>query len=72
MHDFAKDEIAVLACAIGIQGHRLQHTVRLAALGLHGGAAVKAPKRKVSKCGRVLKCLELSLAAQLRNRELAV
>ena len=49
VHDFAKNDVGVFAAGIGIQRHGFQHAVRLAALGLHGGAAVKAPKGKIGK-----------------------
>ena len=43
MHDFAENDVTVLARCIGIQSHGLQDAVGLAAFGLHGGAAVKTP-----------------------------
>jgi hypothetical protein len=72
MHDFAENEVGVLAACIGIESHGLQNAVRLAALGLHGGTAVKTPKGQVGKGGRLLKGLELSLAAQFRDGLFAV
>ena len=51
VHDFAQNDISVLAACIGIQSHRLQHAVGAFALGLHGGTAVKSPIGHVGKGG---------------------
>ena len=72
MHHFAQNEIGVLAACIGIQSHGFQDAVGTLALGLHGGTAVKTPKRQIGKGGRMIKFLDLSLAAQLGNGSFAV
>ena len=55
VHHFAQNDVGVLAACIGIQSHRLQNAVGLAALGLHGGTAVKSPKGQIGKGGWLLK-----------------
>src|SRR5258708_31091876 len=72
VHDFAENDISVLAACVGIQSHRFQQAVRTLALGLHGGTAVKTPGGQVGEGGWMRKILELSFAAQLRNGLFAV
>ena len=72
VHDFAQNDVSVLAACIGIQSHGFQHAVGAFALGLHGGTAVKTPIGQIGKGGWILKRLDRSLAAQLRNGLFAV
>ena len=72
VHDFAQDDISVLAAGIRIQSHGLQNAVGAFALRLHGGTAVKTPKGQIRKRRRLLKRLDRSFAAQLRNGLFAV
>ena len=36
MHDFAKDDVGILAAGVWVQSYWLQNAVRLVTLGLHG------------------------------------
>jgi len=72
VHDFAENDVGAGAARIRIQSDGLQNTVRLAALGLHGGTAIKSPQGEIGKRGRRLKILQLGFAAQFRNGLLAV
>jgi hypothetical protein len=72
VHDFAEDDVSVLAACIGIESNRFQHAVGALALGLHGGTAVKTPVGQIGKGRRILKRLEQTLAAQVGDGLLAV
>jgi hypothetical protein len=72
MHDFAQNEITIFAGSVGIKGDRLQDAVGFASLCLHGGTAVKAPKRQIGERRRLLKGLELCFAAEFGDRLFAV
>ena len=64
-HHFAHHQRTVLAGAVGIDGHRLQHAVRAAALGLTGGAAVEIPERQLLELREALEFLDLGFAAEV-------
>ena len=72
VHHFAKNDVCVFAAGVGIESHGLEDAVGLAALSLHGGAAVKAPERQVRKGRRFFEGLELSFAAKFGNGLIAV
>src|SRR5882724_13412258 len=46
-HDFAHHQRAIGARGVRIDGDRLEHAIRIMALGLHGRASVEAPQRKL-------------------------
>jgi hypothetical protein len=72
MHDFAQNNVCVLAARIRIESHGLQNAVRAFALGLHRRTAVESPKGQIGKCGKIVKRLDLSFAAKFRDWFLAV
>jgi hypothetical protein len=72
MHDFAQNEITILAGSVWIKGDRLQDAVGFASLCLHGGTAVETPERQIGKRRRIFKRLELGFAAKFGDRLLAV
>jgi hypothetical protein len=71
-HDFAQDDIGVLAARIRIQSNGFQYAIRAFAFGLHGGASVKTPQGQIRQGGRMVERLDRGLATQLRNRRFAV
>jgi hypothetical protein len=68
----AHHQHAVLAGRIRKDCHRLQHDVGALALGLLGRAAVEAPQGKFLELGKAGEVLDLSLAAQVGERRVAV
>src|SRR5690606_34431421 len=60
-HDLAHDEHAVLAGGIRVVSYWLENTVGAVALGMHGGAAVETPERKILQIGKVAVLLDLRL-----------
>ena len=72
VHDFAHHKRAVLAGAVGEHGDRLQHAIGIMAFGLLGRAAVKTPQRQFLDLRKFGEVLELRLAAQIRDRLVAI
>ncbi len=71
-HHFAHDQHAVGAGRIGIVGNRFQNAVRVAAFGLLGGTAVKAPQRQLLEAREGAVFFDQRFAAQVRHRRVTV
>ena len=48
VENLAHDEVSVDAVGVGVDGHRLEHAVRIATVGLQRGRAVKRPHGALS------------------------
>ena len=72
IHNFTHDQHAVLASAVRIHGHGLEHAVGTASWGLLRGTAVEAPEGKFFKRREAAVFFDLSFAAQIRHRSVTV
>lgn len=66
-HDLAHDEGPVGLGSVREDRHRFQHAVRAMPFCLPGGTSVKSPHGQFFQFGKVVKLLDLSLAAQIRD-----
>ena len=71
-HDFAHHDDAVLAGAVRENADRLQHAVRIAALGLQGRTSIEPPHGQFLQLGELTEIFDLSLPAEVGDRSIPV